>query len=283
MMMALSPACTPNASNTTGLVQANDVDRLHSGMLRTTLECVDEHETTWEEQNDMVSERGAYATQNRWLPLYVLLDCSGSMDGAPIEALREGMQMLYDELMGDNETRAKVKISIITFSTGAEQTDLVPIKSFAPPMIKAEGVTRLDGALNLLAQSIEQDVKLNTTSARGDYVPLVFLLTDGVPTDDNGRRSNMYQAELAKINALRYNHKPMIIALGCGPDVDVGVLQNITPNVLLIKDVAADKLREFFKFMSGSAKASVRAADGGANVTLNPPPGFTYPGGGATA
>lgn len=229
----------------------------------------------------MVSERGAYGGQTRWLPLYVLLDCSGSMEGAPIQAMREGMQTLYDELMNDNETKSKVKISIITFSIGAEQTDLVPIKSFVPPMIKAEGVTRLDGALNLLAQSIEADVRLNTTSARGDYVPLVFILTDGAPTDDRGYRSNNYQTEMAKINALRYNHKPMIVALGCGPEVDVAVLQSITPNVLLTADVDGKKLREFFKFISGSAKASVRSAEGGNNATLTPPPGFVYPGAGS--
>ena len=225
----------------------------------------------------MTAERSAYGASGRSLPLYVLLDCSGSMQGAPIEALREGMQMLYDQLMDDPETRSKVKISVITFSDGAEQTDLVSIKSFVAPMIEAKGVTRLDGALNLLAQSIEADVRLNLPTARGDYCPLVFLLTDGAPTDENGYRSTIYQSELAKIRGLRNNHKPMIIALGCGPEVDAGVLRDITDNVLFVADVSGEKLREYFKFISGSVKASVRVADSGGAGALPPPPaGFTY-------
>jgi uncharacterized protein YegL len=219
----------------------------------------------------------AYGASARALPLYVLLDCSYSMTGAPIEALRQGMQMLYDELMDDPETRSKVKISIITFSETATQTDLVPIKSFAAPMIEAKGVTRLDGALNLLAQSIQADVRLNTPTARGDYCPLVFMLTDGVPTDENGYPSTIYKTELAKIRALRYNHKPMIIALGCGSEVDEAVLRDITDNVLFVADVSGEKLREYFKFISGSVQASARMADSADAVPLPPPPaGFTY-------
>jgi uncharacterized protein YegL len=224
-----------------------------------------------------VEGSSAYGASGRALPLYVLLDCSYSMTGAPIEALREGMQMLYDQLMDDPETRSKVKISVITFSDTATQTDLVPIKAFVAPMIEAKGVTRLDGALNLLAQSIQADVRLNTPTARGDYCPLVFMLTDGVPTDENGYQSTLYKSEMTKINALRYNHKPMIIALGCGPDVDATVLTDITSNVLYVRDVSGEKLREYFQFISGSVQASARAGDSGAAVSLPPAPaGFTY-------
>jgi uncharacterized protein YegL len=192
-----------------------------------------------------------YGQSGRSLPIYLLLDCSESMSGAPIEALRQGMQMLYDELMDDPETRSKVKISVITFNDIAMQTDLVPIKSFIAPILTASGARRLDGALLLLAESIEHDVRLNTSTQRGDYCPLVFLLTDG-PS------SYPIEKPLARLRALRYNHKPMIIALGAGPDVDEAELRRITDNVLFAADISGEKLREYFQFISGSVQSSSR-------------------------
>lgn len=221
----------------------------------------------------------AYGGGGRALPLYLLLDTSLSMQGAPIEALREGMQTLYDELMADQETRSKVKISVITFATDANQTSLTPLKAFVPPVIQAAGVTRLDGALNLLAQSIQADVRLNTTQAHGDYCPLVFLLTDGEPTDENGYPSDMYKTELAAIRQLRYNHTPMIVALGCGPNVNSAVLSDITPNVMYTATVSGPELHAFFKFISGSVKASAKATNstgGGAAQFPPAPQGFSY-------
>ena len=37
----------------------------------------------------------------RRLPVYLLLDCSGSMSGEPIESVRQVIKMLVNELKGD--------------------------------------------------------------------------------------------------------------------------------------------------------------------------------------
>ena len=37
----------------------------------------------------------------RRLPVYLLLDCSGSMSGEPIEAVKQGIKALLTELKGD--------------------------------------------------------------------------------------------------------------------------------------------------------------------------------------
>lgn len=190
----------------------------------------------------------AYGQSGRALPVYMLIDCSESMKGASIQALREGIQWLNDELIADPEVRSKAKLSVITFSDVAEQTDLVPIKSFVPPALTAGGARRLDGALFLLAESIEHDVRLNTPTARGDYSPLVFILI-------SGPSSHSIEKPLARLKALRYNHKPQIVALGMGPEINVAMLHQIADNVLLTPvDAAGEKLREYVKFVSGSAK-----------------------------
>ena len=37
----------------------------------------------------------------RRLPVYLLLDCSGSMSGEPIEAVKQGIKALLSELKGE--------------------------------------------------------------------------------------------------------------------------------------------------------------------------------------
>ena len=41
------------------------------------------------------------ADYTRRLPVYLLLDCSGSMMGDPIEAVRQGVKALLLDLKGD--------------------------------------------------------------------------------------------------------------------------------------------------------------------------------------
>jgi len=57
----------------------------------------------------------------RRLPVYLLLDCSGSMSGEPIEAVRQGIDHLLSELRGDPNALETVWLSVITFSSVARQ------------------------------------------------------------------------------------------------------------------------------------------------------------------
>ena len=118
--------------------------------------------------------------QVRRLPVYFLLDCSGSMSGDPITAVNEGVTMIHRELLNDPRALETVYISIITFSSRADQYQLTPIDQFRPPILSAGGSTAMGEAFRILVQSIEQDLVLNNPPTQhGDYRPLVFLLTDG--------------------------------------------------------------------------------------------------------
>ena len=50
--------------------------------------------------------------------------------------------------------------------------------------IKASGLTSLGAALSLLADKLENEVTKTTLEQKGDWKPIVFIMTDGVPTDD---------------------------------------------------------------------------------------------------
>src|SRR5205823_1848354 len=168
---------------------------------------------------------GGFTTsgQLRRLPVYLLLDCSSSMSGDPITAVNEGVAMIHRELQNDPQALETVYISIITFSSRADQYQLTALDQFRPPILSAGGSTAMGEAFRLLVQSIEQDLVLNTPTQHGDFRPLMFLLTDGEPTDN-------YHDAVQKLQALRGSRKPTIIALGCGNGVNTTMLHEVTEN-----------------------------------------------------
>jgi uncharacterized protein YegL len=204
-------------------------------------------------------------TQTRRLPVYLLLDCSGSMQGTKIVQVNNGVQLVYQELMADPRSANTVHISIIPFAETAYQMDLVPIGSFSPPQLSANGRTSLGAALGLLNQSLDQDLVPNAPGQKGDYKPLVFLLTDGQPTDS-------WQTEAQHLATRTVNRAQNIVALAIGSDADIGVLQQITPNVLRMDNVTGDALRAFFQWMSASIKTASQAAAQGGGSGIQAPP-----------
>ena len=77
-------------------------------------------------------------------PIYLLLDTSGSMSGEPIEAVRQGLKLLLEDLCSDPTVADIAYLSIITFDISAKQLfPLKPVDSVVEPMINADGRTPL--------------------------------------------------------------------------------------------------------------------------------------------
>ena len=124
------------------------------------------------------------ADYSRRLPVYLLLDCSGSMMGEPIEAVRQGIKALLSELRGDPQALETAYLSVITFDSQARQIiPLTELMQFQEPELHAGGATALGGAIEVLMECINTEVRKSTETQKGDWRPLVFILTDGSPTD----------------------------------------------------------------------------------------------------
>ena len=78
----------------------------------------------------------------RKLPVYLLLDTSGSMHGEPIEAVRNGMQTLVSALRQDPHALESAYLSVITFAESAAQVvPLTELTQFQIPVLSASGTT----------------------------------------------------------------------------------------------------------------------------------------------
>ncbi len=196
----------------------------------------------------------------RRLPVYLLLDCSGSMSGEPIEAVRQGVRALLADLRSDPQALETAYLSVITFASSAQQVcPLTELVSFQEPNMTAGGSTALGEALKLLEQTLDTEVRKSTPAQKGDWKPLVFLMTDGQPTDS-------WEMAADRIKQKRVGN---IIACAAGPGADSTMLKRITEVVVELTNLQPDALKAFFKWVSSSIKTTSQSV---AQVTADAPP-----------
>ena len=204
----------------------------------------------------------------RRLPVYLLLDTSGSMTGEPIEAVKNGVQMMVHSLRQNPQAIETAFVSIITFDSEAKQLiPLTDLASFQTVDLKAAGTTALGAALSLLADKLENEVTKTTLEQKGDWKPIVFIMTDGVPTDD-------WQAGFQKLKAVK---KGLIVGCAAGNNADDKVLKEIADPVVRLSNTDADSISKFFQWVSASiATTSTKVEETGIDLTkkdqLPPPP-----------
>jgi uncharacterized protein YegL len=204
----------------------------------------------------------------RRLPVYLLLDCSGSMSGEPIEAVRQGVRMLVSDLRSNPQALETAYLSVITFSSSAQQVcPLTELMMFQEPTLNAGGSTSLGEALKILEGCLDNEVQKSSPTAKGDWKPLVFLMTDGQPTDS-------WELTADRIKQRKLGN---IIACAAGSGADSQMLKRITEIVVEIHNLQPDALKAFFKWVSSSIKTTSQsvtavAAGDAPPVTLPPPP-----------
>ncbi|MCI5163267.1 MAG: VWA domain-containing protein [Candidatus Electrothrix sp. AX5] len=184
----------------------------------------------------------------RRLPLYILVNCSKSMEGEPIQAAMNGIKVMVSTLHNDPYILETLWVSIIVFANGAWQvtplTDLVSFNVYEL-FTDISNESKLGAAFELLNNAINREVIPTTWDRRGDFRPIVIVLTDRNPTD----------RWVSTANALlkKKRHRIELVIYCVGTEIEPDIF-SIIPNVKIFHNdtVSSGEIKSIFQWISQS-------------------------------
>ena len=123
----------------------------------------------------------------RTLPVFYVLDTSGSMMGAPIEQLNRAMEETLDAVkqVAEHNGDAQVKIGVLEFNTQPrwmQPAGPEDVEDFIWNKLDAKGLTYMGEALHELNDKLSKDAFLATST--GGLYPIIIFMTDGFANDE---------------------------------------------------------------------------------------------------
>lgn len=116
----------------------------------------------------------------------LLVDTSGSMTGAPIAALNDGLRAFQNDLLGDPVASLRVEVAVVAFNSTVDVTQpFVGASSFSAPSLQASGQTYMAAAIEKALDLVQERKDLYKKNGVPFYRPWVFMITDGKPEGEN--------------------------------------------------------------------------------------------------
>lgn len=180
----------------------------------------------------------------RQMVLFFVVDTSGSMQGTKIGAVNTAIREVLPELKDAGGSDIDLKVACLTFSSGCQWMYPTPIASdsFQWTNVDADGVTDLGAACRELNEKLSKNGFLKAPS--GSVAPVIFLLSDGEPTDDFESGINLLQQN----NWFKHGIK---VAVAIGDDANKDVLAKFTGNIEAVITVhTPEALRKWIRKVS---------------------------------
>ena len=180
----------------------------------------------------------------RQMVLFFVVDTSGSMQGTKIGAVNTAIREVLPELKDAGGSDIDLKVACLTFSSGSKWMYSTPIASdsFQWTNVDADGVTDLGSACRELNDKLSKNGFLKAPS--GSVAPVIFLLSDGEPTDDFESGINLLQQN----NWFKHGIK---VAVAIGDDAKKDVLAKFTGNIEAVITVhTPEALRKWIRKVS---------------------------------
>ncbi|MFE3188020.1 VWA domain-containing protein [Nocardia sp. NPDC059240] len=183
------------------------------------------------------------------LLITLVVDTSSSMnEQGPggerrIDELNRALAALRAELMKDDVVRRQGEIALVTFGAnhvvavdptgrtpGRASEPYAPVSQFNPPALQAGGITPMVEGLQYAFELIaDRRGRLRAEGIPLSNRPIVYLITDGVPTDASGHRSDNWRSLVPVIRSQEAGKHMLFFALGvAGAEIDM--LQGLAPN-----------------------------------------------------
>jgi len=203
----------------------------------------------------------------RRLPVYLLLDTSGSMRGERIESVKVGLQAMLSSLRQDPLALESVHLSIITFDRDVNVlTPLTSLEQFILPELTTpdSGPTHMGEALEVVARQVKCEVIQHNDGRKGDWRPLLFLMTDGSPSD-----KQKFNAMVPIIKSMNF---AIIVACAAGSKASPDALAQIANTVVVLDTMDSASFAGFFRWVSSSVTVGNSSMGITTDVELPKPP-----------
>jgi uncharacterized protein YegL len=190
------------------------------------------------------------------------------MEGDRINTINAALPELHDEISVNPRVSDKAHFGLIAFATTAvvrlRLSDLSDVAEM--PELIAQGTTNYTAAFDLLHDTIEKDWLRLRGLQHSVLRPVVFFLSDGMPSDAEGNLdvTNSWAAAYDALISPDFPAHPNIIAFGIG-ECDAEIVRRVaTFKAFVQNDDAlspAAALREFAGSLSRSIVRSVSRSD----------------------
>jgi uncharacterized protein YegL len=189
------------------------------------------------------------------------------MYGEPIHALNNALSGMINTLRSDAQALDSLWISIITFDR--EVKELMPLTElvqFRLPEITCpqSGPTNTGAALEFVLQKVKSDIIKGSDTQKGDWKPLLFLFTDGKPSD-----IQLYREKTAEIRGYDFG---AVVGCAAGHLANDAMLKEFTNNVVHLDSADSQTLKMFFKWVSETIEQGSKSQGTGEAPKLPPPP-----------
>ena len=206
----------------------------------------------------------------RHIPAVLLVVPSGSMSGAPINELNQGLREFGNALQEDSLALGRAEVCIISFNSSVQtEMGFRPAADYEAPVLSAGGLTSFNEAIQAGLDAIESRKQEYRNQGVSYYRPWLFVLTDGAPTD-----TNMESAAKNRLQDAIRNKKVTYMPMGIGDGADTRKLQEYYPAEATTRPVLkadSKNFKEAFVWLSASISV-ISQSDPNNTSQVNLPP-----------
>lgn len=190
-------------------------------------------------------------------PCVLLIDCSLSMRTEDaIGEVNRGLQQFAVEVNDDELARNRADIAVVALQDPGLRVEapFALARDFRPPTLTADGATPMGGAIKLGLDTIQARRAEYRSRGATAYAAMMFLITDGEPTDSIGEA-------VKQAHALERDRKLNFFCIGT-KGANFAKLATISPPDRAPATLDAGKFRELFKWISDSLSVTAKSRPG---------------------
>jgi uncharacterized protein YegL len=189
------------------------------------------------------------------------------MRGEPIQAVNTGLETLLGALRQAPYALETIHLSVMTFDREVNTVvPLTPLEDVILPRITTpdSGPTHLGEALGVLLSHVGGNVRKGTADAKGDWAPILIVMTDGKPSD-----TAAFQDRAPEVNAAGFAH---VIGCAADPKARREDLNLLCDTVVTLETMDGNIFQSFFKWVTELIAQGGRSVGSTIKDSLPPPP-----------